>query len=199
MAGKNDAGGGRIDAGLVQAAIRKRAAGQPLTVRETSALAKLEKDREERDRWRFYRAVPQKHLREMSGRQTKQINEQAERYGLPIGGPEVDLTKFFPALFRFLADNAAKLAADTPLADTALEKQRAVTTRLKELDLQEREGQLIARGEVHDFLMRLAIVLRSAGELLARHHGQDAQQILNEALADFTAEVEKFFTDQHAE
>ena len=52
----------------------------------------------------------------MSGRQTKVLNEQADRYGLPLGGPVIDLPKLARALHDFLAANAKKLNTD----DTAL-------------------------------------------------------------------------------
>ncbi len=48
----------------------------------------------------------------MSGRQTKVINEQAERYGIPFGGATINLPTVVRALHDFLADNAVKLARD---------------------------------------------------------------------------------------
>ncbi len=102
----------RVDADLVQRAYRKLMDKAELTKEERRALKKHEKEKEERLRWQYYQAIPQKHWREMSGRQTKQINEQAQRYGIPFGGATVNLPAVVRALHDFLADNAVKLARD---------------------------------------------------------------------------------------
>src|SRR5687767_10418373 len=83
---------------------------------EVVARASHEREKEERLRWQYYASIPQKHWRAMSGRQTKVINEQAERYGLPFGGPSVNLPAFVRAFHDFLADNAIKLAKDDDLS-----------------------------------------------------------------------------------
>lgn len=48
----------------------------------------------------------------MSGRQTKVLNEQAERYGIPLGGRTINLPAVVRALHEFLARNARKLSED---------------------------------------------------------------------------------------
>lgn len=65
---------------LARAALEKRAKGQQPTEKEASALRRWERDQEEKLRWKFYAATPQKHWRAMSGRQWKVIAEQAARY-----------------------------------------------------------------------------------------------------------------------
>jgi hypothetical protein len=57
-------------------------AKEPLSAQGRQALKRHKRDKEERLRWQFYRTIPQKHWRTMSGRQARVINEQAERYGL---------------------------------------------------------------------------------------------------------------------
>src|SRR3954466_7843060 len=83
-----------------------------LTRAERQALQRHEKDKEERLRWQFYRSIPQKHWRERTGRQTKVLQEQASRYGLPFGGATVDLPAVVRALHDFVAENALRLAQD---------------------------------------------------------------------------------------
>ena len=51
----------------------------------------MKKLKEEQLRWRYYRTIPQKHWKVMSGRQTKVLAEQAQRYGLPFGSASIDL------------------------------------------------------------------------------------------------------------
>ncbi len=67
------------DRELVSRAYRKVMDGQKPTREEQAALQRFEKSKEERLRWQYYAAIPQKHWRMMSGRQTKVINEQAAR------------------------------------------------------------------------------------------------------------------------
>jgi hypothetical protein len=81
--------GEAYDRRLAAEAVRKMARGEPLTVREQTALKRYEKERDENLRWKHYASIPQKHWRRMSGRQTKVINEQAVLYGIPFGGPTV--------------------------------------------------------------------------------------------------------------
>jgi hypothetical protein len=97
---------------IVADAYRKVMAKEKLSRQERAALKRHEKEKEERLRWQFYAAIPQKHWRRMSGRQTKVINEQAARYGIPFGGASVDLSAVVRALHDFLADNAQKLARE---------------------------------------------------------------------------------------
>lgn len=158
----------------------------------------MEIDAEEKRRWEYYRSIPQKHWREMSGRQAKIINEQADRYGLPFDGATVDLPAVVKALHNFLADNAQRLAApEREKYDPAdeLRKERVAMARLNRL---ERERELIARDAVREALDRLAVVYRSAGETLQRQFGNEALAILNEGLEDAERVVLEFFAEEAA-
>jgi hypothetical protein len=189
----------RVDRDLVTAAYRKLTNGQELGRREREALKRHEKEKEERLRWQHYRGIPQKHWREMSGRQTKVINEQSARYGIPFGGPVIDLPAVVRGLHDFLAENARKLAKDDddPLlnapASPALERYREERAALARLDRLEREGQLIPRDQARESLGRVAAILRGAGEVLQRQFGATAGELLYEALDDCTREIEHFF------
>ena len=81
----------KLDKSLVAQALRKVAQGEEPTPKERAALRKYEKKQEETRRWQYYASIPQKHWREMSGRQSKVLNEQAARYGIPFGGPTISL------------------------------------------------------------------------------------------------------------
>src|SRR4030065_190528 len=102
----------KLDKGLVAQALRKVAQGEEPTPKERSALRRYEKKQEETRRWQYYASIPQKHWREMSGRQSKVLNEQAARYGIPFGGPTINLPDVARALPDFLAAQAAKLRGE---------------------------------------------------------------------------------------
>jgi hypothetical protein len=188
----------RIDADLARRAMLKLMNQEELSASERAALKRHEKDKEERLRWQYYNAIPQKHWRAMSGRQTKVLGEQAERYGIPFGGATVSLPAVVRALHDFLADNAVKLARDDdPLmqgsGSPALERYREERAAMARLDRLEREEALVPRGDVREALGRIAAVLRGAGDAMQREHGLTAAEILYEALDDAQREIERCF------
>lgn len=184
-------------------ALRKRNAGKKPTREETRALARVKKADEEERRWQYYASIPQKHWRTMSGRQTKQINEQAARYGIPFDGASIDLPSVVRALHDFLASHKARLAVsdeeDALFAagsnSPALERWRTARAAHAELDLGARRRQLLDREAVHTTLGQMAGILRSMGESLQKQFGDDALRLLNEALNEFDELTQKWFAD----
>jgi hypothetical protein len=175
-------------------------AGEQPTAQEQAALKRFEQQQEEQRRWQYYENIPQKHWRQMSGRQTKVLQEQAQRYGLPFDGRTISLPNLVRALHDFLAANARKLAeADEDLLNAsgsspALERYREERARLARLDRLEREQLLIPRDEVREGLSRIAAILRSAGDALQRQYGPAALEILDEVLSDAEREMETLFS-----
>ena len=192
-----------LDGDLIARALRKVVQREELTQSERRALKRHEKDKEERLRWTYYRTIPQKHWRTMSGRQTKVLHEQAQRYAIPFGGATIDLPAVVKALHDFLADNAVKLARDDdPLmqgsGSPALERYREERAELARLDRMERQRKLLPRDEVREALGRIAAVLRGAGDALQRQFGASASEILHDALDEAKREVERFFEEESA-
>jgi hypothetical protein len=189
-----------IDRERARRALEKRRQGKEPTREELAALRRIEKAREEEQRWSFYRSIPQKHWREMSGRQPKILREQAQAYGIPFDGATVDLPTVVKALHDFLAKNGRKLLADTddPMLavgnSPALEEYRRERAKLARLDRLEREEVLLPREKVHEGLTRIAAILRSAGETLQRSFGSEPYQVLMEALDDARREIDRLFS-----
>src|SRR5688500_2987916 len=136
----------------------------------------------------------------MSGRQTKVINEQAARYGLPFGGAVINLPALARALHDFLAENALKLAKpDDDLAlggggnSPALERYREERALLARLDRLEREAALLPRDQVRDAMGRIAGMLREAGDAIGRQFGHAATEILYAALDAARREIDRSF------
>jgi hypothetical protein len=187
-----------VDRELVARAYRKVANREELTRREREALKRHEKEQEEKRRWQYYHSIPQKHWRQMSGRQAKVLIEQDERYGIPFGGATVDLPKVIRAMHDFLADNAVKLARDDdPLmqgtGSPALERYREERAALARLDRLEREGVLLPREKARQAMGQVAAVVRGAGDALQRQFGPAAVEILYEALDDAQREIDRTF------
>jgi hypothetical protein len=191
----------RLDKELAGQAARKLMSGQQPTAEERAALRRHERVQEEQRRWQYYESIPQKHWRQMSGRQTKILAEQADRYGLPFGGRTVNLPKLVRALHEFLAANARKLAGEDGMTDAgssspALEQYRKERARLARLDRLAREGTLVSRENVRDGLGRIAHLLRAAAEALERQYGKEAGQLLDEALDDAQREIDRLFGEK---
>jgi hypothetical protein len=196
----------QIDRELAKQAVLKRQKGEQPTREELAALRRFEEAREEERRWEYYRGIPQKHWREMSGRQTKVLNEQAARYGIPFGGATINLPAVVRALHDFLARNARRLAApdneDPDLAGGTsinLERLRREKAELARMDREEREGLLLPRAPVHDAHQQMAMILRRCGETLQRLHGPDAARVLTEGLDDCDRIVAALFGDDAAD
>ena len=191
-----------IDNQLVVAALRKRNASQRVTGQEREALKRWEKKRDEDQRWENYRKCPQKDFLVMSGRQAKQVREQAARYGMPFDGRTINL----PAFVKWVYDFLSKYARIIALADAEdlgsqtgspwQEKLREETYYIRRLDRQKREGELVDRHVMHDGLARMAVVFRKIGERLERRFGPEAFAIYEEGLKVMEHEVNQLFADE---
>lgn len=192
----------QLDKEQAARAYRKVMSGEQPTAAEQAALRRYEKQQEEQRRWQYYESIPQKHWRQMSGRQTKVLQEQAARYGLPFGGRTVSLPQVVRALHEFLAANARRLAPDdddllqADVSSPALERYREERALLARLDRREREGTLVPRHQVRDGLERIAAILRAAGDQLQREYGAGALELLSDALDDAQREIDRLFPDE---
>ena len=191
----------RLDRKLADAATKKLDSDALPNAREAEALRRLEKD-ELRE---IVRQLPKWLWVEASGRQVGQINRQAVRFGLPIGGKTVDLFKLAPALHDLLARHGSKLLAnddtDTLLTgpnSPALERFREERWKLARLDRLERERVLLPLDDVHEFVTELATILRGASDRLERRFGAGALEIINEALDTYDTRVERHFANLEA-
>jgi hypothetical protein len=187
------------DRELIASGLRKRQRSEALTAKEIAAIRRFEQAREEADRWRYYASVPKRHYAQLSGRQTKTLNEQASRYGVPIHGSLIDLGQVIRWLHDFLAKHGRKLLAEDtdPLMgggnSPALEEYRREKAKLARLDRQQREETLVDRETAHLAFQRVASLLQQAGEALQKEFGPDAGKILNETLRNCQREVDSVF------
>lgn len=139
-------------------------------------------------------AIPQGDYIWLSGRQAKVLQEFQIRYGLPVAERTIDLSAVVRGLHDLIARNAHRIR---PVADTAdddpdvdapagsspaLERLRAAKADREEMLRDIMRGDLAKVEEVSAALAILATRLRRAGETLQRHYGNDAADLLNDAL-----------------
>lgn len=126
-----------------------------------------------------------------SGRQHKQIDEQAARYGAPIGGRSISLPAVAKWIHDFLAENARRLKSPAREAEQDLEYWKTQRERLR---YESEIAQRLDRHDVHVGLGRMAGILRQAGEALQREF-PGAEVVLNQALEDYEREMDRLFGD----
>jgi len=179
----------------VMALEKQRHGGKP-TRQEAAALRRWQARHEEEQRWKHYRSIPAKHWRAMAGRSDQVRNDQAGRYGIPFGGPTIDLTAVVRAWHDFLAANAVKLARDadpSSLEHWKAEHEKARARRAKvQADLAEQ--QAIFREVYEQDLDRICGAFRNAiarapNELVGRVAGKTIPQI-RKALTDWSERVQ---------
>ena len=188
---------------LVMQAAEKARRGESLTQREQRALRNYEREKERDDRWRFYRTIPKRDWQELSGRPNKVLNEQADRYGIPLRGRTVDLVEIAHWCHDLLKEHGHKLQGsdDEAMAGPAtpqLERWRKAKADIAEMDRDRLRGDLIPRAEIHEGHVRLAARLRQFGEILQQRFGPYAYALLKDLLEDYQNDVDRLSGDDRA-
>ncbi len=161
-----------VDGDLAQRAIEKQRKGETPTAQELAALRRVERQRDEALREEHYASIPQRDWIRMSGRQRKVIVDQAQKYGLPIGGATINLADLAKGLHDFLAANAPKLAADDGGNGSIKDQQAKVDLDTKSLrnerqrmELEKDRGLLISRRQAHDDRLKIVKVFVGVVEI----------------------------------
>jgi len=144
-----------------------------------------------------------------SGRAYKILDEQAQRYGIPVGEAKIDLAEVAVWIHDLLAAHGRRiLAGDSaseiwdamdregdaePSESPALERKREVEYQLKLRDLAERDQQLVSREKTRQGLAVAAGIFKQFGDTLQRQFGADALDLWNDALNDWERAIESFF------
>ena len=189
----------KIERQLARAALEKTARGQRPTQTEACALRRIEKAEEEKRREAYYRTVPKADYIALSGRPTKILHDQADRYNLPLRGKTLDLYAVLSAFHKFLADNKHKLAAtdgEDPMSgesSPALERWREEKYRLARLERLRQEDSLLPRDKIHTGMAAMANILRHLGAPMQRQYGPAAHQLVTEALDDWQRELDSLY------
>lgn len=192
---------------LVESARGKIAKGQAPTQAEQRAIERVDRDEARLRILSDIRSIPKSAYIEMSGRQSKVLNEQAERYGIPIAGETIDGAAVFRWIHDFLRDNHREIGKQKAAGDFGdpyldggadgdvwLSRYREQKTHIAALDRQQKERELLPREEVHRFLTMTALRLRGAGEQVQRcTDGRSAFDVLQLAIDDIEAEVSRYF------
>lgn len=184
--------------------------GEKLTQAEKRDLAAYRKQTRSEIAGELLTAIPKGIYCQMAGRQQRTIDEQADRYDLPIDGPTIDLFAAIKSYHDLItanarviraADDAEAIAAgdveDLTHAELQILKMREEITKLQRgneslaIRVTKERGDTIDRHELRHLLGWLSTRLEGFGQQLRRSDGgQDAQQCLNEFIEHLAAECE---------
>jgi hypothetical protein len=158
----------------------------------------------------LYHAVPKGVFCAMAGRQQKVIDEQAERYDLPIDDATIDLFAAIRAYHDLLtanhryirpADDAESInngdVSEMEVHELHVAKLQEEVAKLRNSNLlsaikvKHASGDTIDRGELRQLLGWLSTRLEGFGQQLRRSSGgEDAQKSLNEFLEHLASECD---------
>lgn len=161
---------------------------------EQAALARVEKDLEERLRWSYYGTLPKSHWRKMSGRQNRVLDDQSDLHGIPLRGDTIQLSEAIRWIHDFLAEKKSVLATEDGPNQPG-RRAKAIRDEIAELDLEERRGNLIRSHEVRKGLAHIAVIFRDAGDQLLREYGEGPYGIFESMLSEADAMITKTFSN----
>lgn len=167
--------------------------GQKLTTGQKSDLTWYQKQQAETIVENALADLPKKIYCKLSGRQVKVINEQAERYELPIGEATVDMYAAVAAFHDYLADHARAFGNDEDLRAEKIRKEIAVLERRAKIldgEIKQQKSLYIEKADLHRRLTWLASKLQTLGERLGKTGGAECQNVVNEFLEELAEELE---------
>lgn len=189
------------------------AEGKKLTQAQARDAAWYDKTQADAAAQAFASAVPKGIYCAYAGRQQKVIDEQADRYDLPIDGPTVDLNDAIRAYHDLITANARYIrpADDAELADSGeldldeaqhhdlqTEKLRQEIIKLRQsnerlgIQVTRDRGDSIDRQHLREMLSWLSTRLEGFGQQLrTAANGAEAQKTLNEFLEHLADECEQ--------
>lgn len=156
--------------------------------------------------------IPKGLWAKWSQRQHKILDEQAQRYGIPLGEATIDLAAVAQWIHDLLAAHGRRILAaqdgtaaeeiwehENEPASPALERKREVEYELRLRDLLERDGELVSREKTRQGHAAASAVFKQFADTLQRQHGPDALDLWNDALADWERAIESVFGEKTTE
>lgn len=149
----------------------------------------------------FVAAIENKYLCAWANVQRQQINNAAERYGMPAKGPTWSVPELVHWVFRFLAKHGKHLKKRESEADPLLmgvetpwldqyRKERTLVVRVQRREL---EKTMIPVATVREALQLAGTQLRQGAVLLKQDCPPRALEIYNEALDEYDRALDRFF------
>jgi hypothetical protein len=145
--------------------------------------------------------VPKKCWVQWSGRQYKILDEQAQRYGIPVGGPTIDLAEIAVWIHDLLATHGRRILAGDSAEDLevgttnspALERKREVEYEIRLRELAQIDKQLVSRDMTRQCHAVAASIFKDYGQTVQKKYGADALDLWNQTLNAWERAVDAVF------
>lgn len=192
-----------LDPAVVRAIKDKQQKRKALTYTEKRCQKRLEALHRARFFWEESAAVPAVVWESMAGMTAKRAKSLSIAAGLPHAGTVVDLPAWVRAVHELLDRQSAKPAAkadenQAPQEGSIAEAKHKVVrerARLFELERQAKERELLPRRDVHAAHAAIAARLRQMGVDVAARFGDDAHEIVTDAILDVQSMTDRMFAD----
>jgi hypothetical protein len=175
--------------------LAKRARGEEPTYVENRALVKHDREQRERIITEFAESCPRAAFKRLSGRKQHELEAFQRNHGITLGGDVVNLNTVVAALMDAVEDRLniddIESGADSP----NLERLRGAKADIAEIERDKRRGELLPRDEMRAGLLGIAGCIRDMGERLEREFGHDARQLLDDALDEARAGIDRLFPE----
>lgn len=191
MNGGQDSG---VEASFVEGVWLKVEQSGVLTEREFAAVRRSEKSKLGDQFADTARRLPQKTVCDLF-QTTRKVLGEWQLEGLPRNDDKGRTYDLFN-VFLWVKGRWFKTPDDSDMIGNSehVEKFRKYKARMMELQVKEKEGELVPRAEIREGLSRMAGLLRALGARLQRSYGARAQEMINETLDEFEKVIETEFT-----
>lgn len=131
-------------------------------------------------------AIPRTTYATMAAKQLKLLQDQAEKYGMPVeAGESVNLELVLRWFHQYVADNGPRIAARSEIAEQKekleLEQLEAKINNLR-AEFERKAGTSISADEMDRIFAWWEGEIRKLGERLGKRFGRESQELLNATL-----------------
>lgn len=192
-----------LDPAVVRAIKDKQQKRKALNYTEKRVQKRLEALHRARFFWEEASAVSAVAWESMAGMTAKRAKSLSIAAGLPHAGTSVDLPAWVRAVHDYLDRQSTRPAAkvdenQAPQEGSIAEAKHKVVrerARLFELERQAKERELLPRKDVHSAHASIGARLRQMGVDLASRFGEDAHEIVTEAILDVQSMTDRMFAE----
>jgi hypothetical protein len=129
-----------------------------------------------------------------AGKSDQTIRRWKEMPGFPVDPRDNSVCLWDLAVWRHSIDNIGcdGIPDDIDGPDSpALERFRLARAQQEEIKLESMRGDFLPREDAKTMLLEIASIYRSAGEILVRNFGNDAGDVINDALDEASRRFEQ--------
>ena len=127
-------------------------------------------------------------------RSVRKLTNDAQRFGIPTRGPEeIDVYEVCRWFHDLLDKSGERLTEQSPL-----ERLREEQAKLAQYKRRQTEYDLVSRTLVAEALTKISLLLKSLGHAMQKHFGEDAHEMVQDAVEDMKRAVDALFSESES-